>query len=134
MEQAAPRRRCQVQRARIKIYQLHGPLFFGSVTRFRDLFDPNNDPDDVVIDFYFSRVYDQSGLEAINTLAARYQKSANSSSRHLSEDIADSSDRTTAIARRSQHLRRPALPCGDRPPQMASLRTIHATPANARHV
>ncbi|MCA9276693.1 MAG: SulP family inorganic anion transporter [Phycisphaerales bacterium] len=70
-----------------KIYQLHGPLFFGSVTRFRDLFDPNNDPDDVVIDFYFSRVYDQSGLEAINTLAARYQKVGKQLHlRHLSED------------------------------------------------
>ncbi len=70
-----------------KIYQLHGPLFFGSVTRFRDLFDPNNDPDDVVIDFYFSRVYDQSGLEAINTLAARYQKLGKQLHlRHLSED------------------------------------------------
>ncbi|MGD9791215.1 MAG: SulP family inorganic anion transporter [Phycisphaerales bacterium] len=57
-----------------KIYQLHGVLFFGSVTRFRDLFTPNEDPQDVVIDFYFSRVYDQSGLEAINNLAERYEK------------------------------------------------------------
>ncbi|MEM7754662.1 MAG: SulP family inorganic anion transporter, partial [Planctomycetota bacterium] len=57
-----------------KIYQLHGVLFFGSVSRFRDLFDPANDPDDVVIDFYFSRVYDQSALEAINALADRYDK------------------------------------------------------------
>jgi SulP family sulfate permease len=57
-----------------KIYQLHGVLFFGSVTRFRDLFTPNEDPQDVVIDFYFSRVYDQSALEAINNLAERYEK------------------------------------------------------------
>ncbi|WP_428389483.1 SulP family inorganic anion transporter [Mucisphaera sp.] len=56
-----------------KIYQLHGPLFFGSVTRFRDLFDPANDPEDVVIDFYYTRVADQSGLEAINALATRYK-------------------------------------------------------------
>ncbi len=55
-----------------KIYQMHGPLFFGSVSRFRDLFDPANDPDDVVIDFYYTRVVDQSGLEAINALAIRY--------------------------------------------------------------
>lgn len=55
-----------------KIYQLHGPLFFASATRFKDLFDPKNDPDDVVIDFYYTRVYDQSGLEAINVLAAKY--------------------------------------------------------------
>lgn len=56
-----------------KIYQLHGPLFFASVSSFKDMFDPNEDPDDVVIDFYYSRVYDQSGLEAINGLADKYE-------------------------------------------------------------
>ncbi len=55
-----------------KIYQLHGPLFFASVSSFKEMFDVNNDPDDVVIDFYYSRVYDQSGLEAINSLSERY--------------------------------------------------------------
>jgi SulP family sulfate permease len=70
-----------------KIYQLHGVLFFGSVTRFRDLFTPHDDPDDVVIDFYFSRVYDQSGLEAINALAERYTKLGKRLHlRHLSDD------------------------------------------------
>lgn len=70
-----------------KVYQLHGVLFFGSVTRFRDLFTPQNDPDDVIIDFYFSRVYDQSGLEAINALTERYQKLGKRVHlRHLSED------------------------------------------------
>ncbi len=56
-----------------KIYQLHGPLFFASVTSFKDMFTIPDDPEDVVIDFYYSRVYDQSGLEAINGLAERYQ-------------------------------------------------------------
>jgi SulP family sulfate permease len=55
-----------------KIYQLHGPLFFASVRSFLDMFDAADDPDDVVIDFYYTRVYDQSGLEAINTVAERY--------------------------------------------------------------
>ncbi|MBC2602589.1 SulP family inorganic anion transporter [Puniceicoccus vermicola] len=55
-----------------KIYQLHGPLFFASVSSFKDLFNPREDPEDVVIDFYFTRVYDQSGLEAINSLAEKY--------------------------------------------------------------
>ena len=55
-----------------KIYQLHGPLFFASVASFKDLFDFKDDPQDVVIDFYYSRVYDQSGLEAINGLAEKY--------------------------------------------------------------
>ncbi len=55
-----------------KIYQLHGPLFFASVSSFKEMFDVNQDPDDVVIDFYYSRVYDQSGLEAIHLLTEKY--------------------------------------------------------------
>ena len=70
-----------------KIYQLHGVLFFGSVARFKTLFSPQDDPDVVVIDFYFSRVYDQSALEAINALADRYEKLGKKLHlRHLSED------------------------------------------------
>ena len=70
-----------------KVYQLHGVLFFGTVSRFRELFSPQDDPDEVVIDFYFSRVYDQSGLEAINALAERYQAVGKRVHlRHLSED------------------------------------------------
>lgn len=56
-----------------RVYQLHGPLFFASVTSFKDMFDVSGDPDDVVIDFYYTRVYDQSGLEAINWLAEKYE-------------------------------------------------------------
>jgi len=55
-----------------KIYQIHGPLFFASVSSFKEMFDTKKDPDDVVIDFYYSRVYDQSGLEAINALSEKY--------------------------------------------------------------
>lgn len=70
-----------------KIYQLHGVVFFGTVTRFRDLFTPAEDPQDVIIDFYFSRVYDQSALEAINGLAERYERLGKTLHlRHLSED------------------------------------------------
>ena len=55
-----------------KIYQVHGPLFFASASSFKEMFDTAADPDDVVVDFYYSRVYDQSGLEAINVLAEKY--------------------------------------------------------------
>ncbi|MBT5229946.1 MAG: SulP family inorganic anion transporter [Methylococcales bacterium] len=58
-----------------KVYELHGPLFFGSVHNFQELFDPKNDPDDVVVEFKYSRVSDHSGIEAIDTLAERYLKS-----------------------------------------------------------
>lgn len=56
-----------------RVYQLHGPLFFASVESFKELFTPATDTDDVVIDFYYTRVYDQSGLEAINVIAEKYR-------------------------------------------------------------
>ncbi len=51
---------------------MNGALFFGSVRSFQDQFSPQDDPDEVVIDFRQSRVCDHSGLEAINSLTERY--------------------------------------------------------------
>ena len=56
-----------------KVYDLEGPLFFGSVTHFKDLFDIANDPQDVVIDFKESRIWDSSGIDALDTLADKYE-------------------------------------------------------------
>ncbi len=56
-----------------KIYNLSGPLFFGSITSFKNLFDPANDPDDIIIDFKNARVWDHSALEAIDALASKYE-------------------------------------------------------------
>ena len=55
-----------------KVYKLESALFFGSAQSFKDLFDPINDPQDVVIDFAKARVYDHSGIEAINNITERY--------------------------------------------------------------
>jgi len=55
-----------------KVYKLESALFFGSAQSFKDLFDPLNDPQDVVIDFAKARVYDHSGIEAINNITQRY--------------------------------------------------------------
>ena len=55
------------------VYAVTGPLFFGSVTSFLERFDPKQDNDAVIIDFARSRVADHSGLEAIDTLAERYE-------------------------------------------------------------
>jgi SulP family sulfate permease len=55
-----------------KIYRLNGPLFFGSEVNFLEVFDAENDNQDVIIDFQNSRVADHSALEAIDTLAKRY--------------------------------------------------------------
>lgn len=68
-------------------YDLHGALFFASTNRFRQLFDPMNDPYEVVIDFADSRVFDHSGIEAIQMVAESYRKHGrNLHLRHLSED------------------------------------------------
>ncbi|MCK5926342.1 MAG: SulP family inorganic anion transporter, partial [Methylococcales bacterium] len=56
------------------VYELHGPLFFGSIHSFNKLFNPHNDPDEIVIDFRYTHVQDHSGLEAIDALAVRYSK------------------------------------------------------------
>ena len=70
-----------------KIYELHGPLFFASVNNFQDLFDPKNDPDDVVVEFQYSKVMDHSAIEAIDTLAERYLSAGKRLHlRHLSAD------------------------------------------------
>ncbi|MAI67444.1 MAG: sodium-independent anion transporter [Phycisphaerae bacterium] len=70
-----------------KIYTLHGPLFFGSIKSFLDLFEPTNDPDDVVVEFQHTRVSDHSAIEAIDTLAERYERLGKKLHlRHLSAD------------------------------------------------
>lgn len=63
-----------INRDGVKVYQLHGPLFFASVNAFNELFNPANDPKEVIIDFYFSRVYDHSALEAVSSLSEKYSK------------------------------------------------------------
>ncbi|MBO6894753.1 MAG: SulP family inorganic anion transporter [Roseibium sp.] len=70
-----------------KVYRLSGPLFFGSTTGFSDLFDIQNDPEDVVVDFMDSRVVDHSGLEVIDALASKYEAAGKRLHlRHLSPD------------------------------------------------
>ena len=54
------------------VYEVNGPLFFGSVSSFLEQFDMDNDSDDVVVEFKRSRVADHSAIEAIDTLAERY--------------------------------------------------------------
>ncbi|MEO1609851.1 MAG: SulP family inorganic anion transporter [Pseudomonadota bacterium] len=70
-----------------KLYQIEGPLFFGSVEGFDELFDPRNDPDLVIVDFLNSRVVDQSALQAIEALASKYEAFGKTLRlRHLSRD------------------------------------------------
>ncbi|WP_105198955.1 SulP family inorganic anion transporter [Pseudoalteromonas sp. T1lg10] len=70
-----------------KVYELHGPLFFGSAKNFLELFDIKNDPKDVIVEFKHSRVADHSAIEAIDTLAEKYTKAGKTLHlRHVSAD------------------------------------------------
>ena len=70
-----------------KVYKLEGPLFFGSIEGFNELFTINEDPDTVIVDFADSRVVDQSALQAIEALAAKYTQTGKSIRlRHLTRD------------------------------------------------
>ncbi|EDQ05026.1 Bicarbonate transporter BicA [Sulfitobacter indolifex] len=70
-----------------KVYEVHGPLFFGSADGFAELFDVENDPEVVIVDFADSRVVDQSALQAIEAMAAKYEAAGKRLQlRHLSRD------------------------------------------------
>jgi len=55
-----------------KIYEIWGPLFFGSVQNFNAKFDAKNDPNKIEIDFIESRVNDHSGIEALRAITNKY--------------------------------------------------------------
>lgn len=70
-----------------KVYKLEGPLFFGSAEGFSELFTVKDDPDAVIIDFNNSRVVDQSALQAIEGVAAKYEAAGKTLQlRHLTRD------------------------------------------------
>jgi len=70
-----------------RVHELNGPLFFGSVKNFLEMFHPEDEPDDVIIEFQNSRVADHSAIEAIDTLAERYIKAGKTLHlRHLSNE------------------------------------------------
>lgn len=55
-----------------KVYEIWGPLFFGSVQAFNGKFEPKSDPEKVELDFIESRVSDHSGIEALRNIANKY--------------------------------------------------------------
>ncbi|MEL6839481.1 MAG: SulP family inorganic anion transporter [Pseudomonadota bacterium] len=70
-----------------QVYEIQGPLFFGSSDGFTEIFDVEGDPDVVIIDFAASRVADQSALQAIEAVAQKYQDAGKKIQlRHLSRD------------------------------------------------
>ncbi|WP_295311181.1 SulP family inorganic anion transporter [Roseobacter sp.] len=70
-----------------RVYQVQGPLFFGSSEGFSELFDVQGDPSEVIVDFADSRVVDQSALQAIEAVAGKYEEVGKRLQlRHLSRD------------------------------------------------
>jgi len=70
-----------------KVYEIWGPLFFGSITAFNEKFDVKNDPEKIEIDFVESRISDHSAIEAIFALVEKYQAEGKTIQlKHLSED------------------------------------------------
>jgi SulP family sulfate permease len=58
----------------VKTYTPHGTLFFASIAHFNALFDPQADPQQVVLDCRHLRLADHSAVVAVASLSERYAK------------------------------------------------------------
>ena len=72
------------------VYEISGPLFFGSVGSFLEQLDPRMEGNDrVVLDFASSKVWDSSALVAIDDVADKFRNCGKVVTlRHLSPDCA----------------------------------------------
>jgi len=72
------------------VYDVKGPLFFGSVSNFLEQFDMDEESNDIIVEFKNSRVVDHSAIEAIDTLAERYlSRGKTMHLRHLSMECTE---------------------------------------------
>ncbi|MFY0635930.1 MAG: SulP family inorganic anion transporter [Vannielia sp.] len=86
-----------------KVYQVIGPLFFGSADGFTELFTPKEDPKVVIVDFAESRVADQTALSAIEGMAKKYlEEDKELHLRHLSRDCRKLLSQTGLIVEKSE--------------------------------
>ena len=70
-----------------KVYEVWGPLFFGSIQDFNDKFKVSSDPDKVEIDFIEAHISDHSAIEALFNLANKYEEAGKEIKlKHLSPD------------------------------------------------
>jgi len=70
-----------------KVYEIWGPLFFGSTTGFNSKFEVSTDPSHVEIDFIESKVGDHSGVEALHNISNKYLEAGKKVTlTHLSPD------------------------------------------------
>jgi SulP family sulfate permease len=56
------------------VYEIHGPIFFGSTYNVLKGFTPQADPEQTTIDFAHAHLSDHSSLEALRVLIEKYQK------------------------------------------------------------
>jgi SulP family sulfate permease len=81
------RARKSIKKDGTKLYEIYGPLFFGSIQAFNSKFDVKNDPNNIEIDFLESKVTDHSAIEALFNLIERYEKlNKKVTLKHLSEE------------------------------------------------
>ncbi len=66
------RARKKIKEDGTKVYEIWGPLFFGSIQNFNEKFNVKTDPKNVEIDFMESKVTDHSGMEAVNSIAEKF--------------------------------------------------------------
>ncbi|HET7579339.1 MAG TPA: STAS domain-containing protein, partial [Bacillales bacterium] len=57
-----------------KVYTISGQMFFGTMTHFIDLFDFQDDPDRITIDFTHSHLWDHSAVTGIAKVVTRYEQ------------------------------------------------------------
>jgi SulP family sulfate permease len=81
------RARKRIKKDGTKVYEIWGPLFFGSIIEFNNKFDVKNDPSTIEIDFIESRICDHSAIEAIYNLVNKYKiEKKTMLLKHLSKD------------------------------------------------
>lgn len=56
-----------------KHYRIRGQMFFGTMSHFAELFDAQNDPEQIVIDLSRSHVWDHSAVTAIAKVLGKYE-------------------------------------------------------------
>lgn len=57
-----------------KVYTIKGQMFFGTMTHFIELFDILHDPDEVVIDFAHTHVWDHASVTGIQKVVGKYEQ------------------------------------------------------------
>ncbi len=81
------RARKRIKEDGTKVYEIWGPLFFGSTTGFNSKFDVYKDPEYIEIDFIESKVGDHSGVEALRSISNKYLEAGKKVTlTHLSPD------------------------------------------------